>query len=1172
MKRSMQDGDQEQGRETRLRQHPESSGRIGAGGSNTVVLQEPVLSLNNSRVLDGAGIDLGHMEEQEYNGSGDESDSEGHHEESDIESEATVEDLLKALKSKAPRTRVQALKLILNQVPELTAAEQTSLVEIAQRMLYIEGDKGVKILLIQVLQTTVETTALDGRSIVEHLLNQLQADSTEVRVQVYDAISYIIKIGKLPLNTISDINTVRALMTMSIAELRDRHHRVRSAVLQLVAQLAPLLRTSDLPAELAENRQQGYSQHDIQLIVSNYVTDPEPRVRKTACKTLLELHRKGFKLALVMYDVAIQALLDDYQEVRMEGLDLIYILSGLYPEMTVQSPLATQLQATRLVDDAFIRVCDMVNDSSMTVRAKFKSVDYKFLSQTFSKQIMARLKVDIAPKNLAAGPAQKQAQRAKLIATPEGDQDVAAQQVRLLDSGACGAFVHGLEDEYQDVRNAAINSIRELCLNNPEFSLLALDYMVGKYSLLQLIVAVELEETLVLTICLTLPASDMFMDEIDYVRLNALTSLCKIGGKAPITFDTEQLQIALGVLEDADRDVRESTHRMLEVVTMATADGMTSFLTSLESNMKRFPEDQLSIYQCIRAVARRHGAFVDGGHLILIFNAAITNPRILQMLPKYAYRHYTYLRDKYLNCFPEPSEIICPGTQSLQDLASALTMTIVNDSVSDMEVESSENSGMVSASGVTSAYATTIAAMRVQTAQDAESFYERALDSFDRIYLLWRNHQQSQTTEISSNRRALLLQQIGVCQRDLRYIVNVHAKQARNAEFADMYLECCNLLVQIQDSYDTPSFIVLAPVLSAQLFRLSYYMDHTFLGVSATAKISVGCFRILANLVWFFGMAQKKLSVSSATASISSLSWPVQKDRGLTKEYLQSMLQLAIKRITDLLSQMDQPEVDHKQVQNHRRILGDLRIAMLRAFKQPSTPEIIKLMSNIVRFVPMEVDFGSLNLQRIVAHITKPSPNRDNPQDVHPSFPFLVQVEGTIHNVRDTSGIAVQITFPQDVVRHYYPPPDHFSRVDAVSDVTNDGENTTETYRLRTSIEIYPDAAWGTTPTELRITLSRSFQPDLVGHDEFICRFAEEIAFKKREQLQQRPSQQTVASAMDSASRRSQQPLQAEQDISLMFDRSSVKSSTPGSSLSEQSTLELSKSVSYFVTRRNIFT
>jgi len=58
----------------------------------------------------------------------------------------------------------------------------------------------------------------------------------------------------------------------------------------------------------------------------------------------------------------------------------------------------------------------------------------------------------------------------------------------------------------------------------------------------------------------------MFMDEIDYVRLNALRGLRKIGNRGPITFDTEQLQIALGVLEDADRDVREAAHRMLEYV------------------------------------------------------------------------------------------------------------------------------------------------------------------------------------------------------------------------------------------------------------------------------------------------------------------------------------------------------------------------------------------------------------------------------------------------------------------------------------------------------------------------------------------------------------------------------------------------------------------------------
>ncbi|KAG0304982.1 Integrator complex subunit 4 [Dissophora globulifera] len=1176
------DAPQEGGRGKLARRHDYGE---ATAGSHTIVRQGPTLSLQTSADGNDMIVDEAHAIEREHDGSTEEDEDEemeGDEDEdedenaSDIEDASTIEDLLKALSSKSTRVRIKTLKLLLNRLSEISDHQRVRLVDISQRMLYSESDKGAKILLINVLQNVLEATAMDGRSVVEHLLNQLHADSTEVRVQVYDAISAIVKTGKLPRNNISDVNTIRALITTAIAELNDRHHRIRSAVLQLVAHLAPMLKASDLPLIPTSKQQQGYSQHDIQLIISNYVTDPEPRVRKNACKALLDLHRQGFKLGLVMYDVAILALLDDYQEVRMEGLDLIYILSGLYPEQIVQNPFSSQIQATRLVDDAFIRICDMVNDSSMPVRAKacsllgrFKTVDYKFLSQTFSKQIMARLKVDIAPKNLAAGPAQKQAQRAKLIATPEGDQDVTAQQVRLLDSGACGAFVHGLEDEYQDVRYAAI---------------------------------------------------DMFMDEIDHVRLNALTSLCKIGTKAPITFDTEQLQIALGVLEDADRDVREKTHRMLEVVTMATVDGMSSFLTSIESNMTRFPEDQLSIYQCIRAVARRHGPFVEsmvpemlnlnkmylpieqnvenmlyGGHLILIFNAATANQHILQMLPKYTYKHYTYLRDKYPSCFPEPSEIPCPGTQPLRDLASALILTIAKDSDADKEAADSGLENIVALNSVSSAYETTIAAMRVQTEQDAEAFYDRALENLDRIYALWRDKPLlRQSFGLNASRRTMTLQQIAVCQRDLRYIVNVHAAQARNAEYADMFLECCDLLARIQDSYDTPSFVMLAPVLSGQLFRLSYYMDHTFVGVDATTKVSVGFFRVLANLVWFFGMAQQTISTSlrDVSARVTTSTQRTQVERGPTREYLQSMLRMAIKRITDLLAQMDQPEVDMARTRDHRVMIGDLRISMLRAFESPSTREITRLMSNIARFVPLEVDFRSLRLQRIGADVQRPLSNRDNPTEVHPSFPFLVPVEGLIHHISDTSGVAVQVTFPQDVVRHYYPPADHFTLLDEDEDDPLPAEPVDEsdaapsnspsrgrTYRLRTSIEIYPDANWGTTAAELRIALTRSFRPDLVGHDEFICRFAEEVVFEKR----QRQQQQTSGAAVDGQSRQSFLP----QDIPLPGQQSALERSTAvnlqmlrghsastSSSLTaqqSQSTLEISKSIAYYVSRRAMF-
>ncbi|KAF9120102.1 Integrator complex subunit 4 [Mortierella sp. 14UC] len=1225
MKRPNQDNQDASGRGKQARTQGLAT---AASGSRTIVQPESVLALQPHADSDDMNVDSDHEIDNEDTTSMDEDLDH----DSDMDGDLTNQDLLRSVESRSARTRTRALKLLINRLAELTGSEREVLLKVARRNVYTEGDKGIKILLIQILQNALEATTVDGRAVVEDLLNQLHADSTEVRVQVYDAITYIIKIGRLQRNSNSDINTIRALITTSIAELGDRHHRVRSAVLQLVSQLAPLLRTSDVQASSTESKQGGYSQHDIQVIISNYVTDPEPRVRKNALKALLGLHREGFRIGLVMYDVAILAILDDYQEVRMEGLDLIFILSRLYPDQIVQNPREDIEQRTRLADDAFVRICDMVNDSSMVVRAKactllgrFRKVNYTFLSQTFSKQIMAHLKVDKAAKNIALGPAQKQAQRAKLIATPEGDQDVTAQQVRLLDSGACGAFVHGLEDEYQDVRNAAINSICELCLHNPEFAVLALDYLV-----------------------------DMFMDEIDYVRLNALQSLSKIGNRGPIVFDTEQLQIALGVLEDADRDVREAAHRMLEVVTMATQDGMTSFLESIETNMRRFPEDQLSIYKCLRAVGRHHGVFIEQmltsmlqldptylaqekdvkettycGHLVLLFNAATTNPAILKALPKYTFKHYTYLRDEYLNCFPEPSEIPCPGTQSLRDLAAALTMTITNDGPDGIDMNMDSITSVQG--GATNAYATTIAAMRVQTEEDAEAFYEQALQNLDRIRVLLRQQtSQRARPDLTKRHREVLLRQLSACQRDLEYIVSVHTKQGRNAEFASMYLECCQLLVQIQESYDSPSFIMLAPILSAQLFRLSYYMDHIFLGLDATAKVSVGYFRILANLVWFFGMVQKKAGTSASSSSGSSAAAP--REDGLTREYLQSMLQQAIKRLTDLQAQMDSPEVNQERIQSYRVVLGDLRVALLRAFKSPSTLEVVRLLSSIVRFRPMEIDFRTMDLQRISAEVTRPTTNRDRPTDIHPSFPFLVPVEGVIRNARDTTGVAIQVTFPNGNIRHYYPPPDHFIPVgddennkddnssggavggsastDSDSDkkrqeesggimdisttTTTEESSTPKTtaYRLRTSIEIYPEASWGTTPAELRITLSRSFQPDLVGHDEFICRFAEEIATEKRQQqaLAQRGMVTDPNGQQQSQSLSPSSAFAASSSTALLSHPRGLLSlgaggggrtsrrlravATPGSEahvMQNQSTLEISKSVLYYVARRAMF-
>ena len=100
------------------------------------------------------------------------------------------------------------------------------------------------------------------------------------------------------------------------------------------------------------------------------------------------------------------------------------------------------------------------------------------------------------------------------------------EEVSLIDSGACGAFVYGLEDELLEVRSAAVDSLCELADQHPVFARLSLDFLV-----------------------------DMFNDEIESVRLNAIHSLRKISRHVVLRED--QLETILGVLEDYSGEIRD---------------------------------------------------------------------------------------------------------------------------------------------------------------------------------------------------------------------------------------------------------------------------------------------------------------------------------------------------------------------------------------------------------------------------------------------------------------------------------------------------------------------------------------------------------------------------------------------------------------------------------------
>ncbi|KAJ2817899.1 hypothetical protein IWW50_006006, partial [Coemansia erecta] len=281
--------------------------------------------------------------------------------------------------------------------------------------------------------------------------------------------------------------------------------------------------------------------------IRRFATDAHPKVRQTALFAIQRQQMLGLPLAVEMYDECVAATKDDSEQVRLIAVDLVWAIGSRYPE----HPVVLRARDTlRLLDDAFVKVCDMVNDSAMRVRqraclvlGRFRTVSARFLEQTFSKQVMSHLRAvprhtgyagrnrglhsskfhkrDVVDEAGANRPRKRDSAGAGVAPKREDEE------LRLLDSGAAGAFVHGLEDEFQEVRDAAIESILELSAESPVFAAKAVDFLV-----------------------------DMFNDSSDRVRVRAIRALTSMGSRAPIHLTDEQLSIAVSAIKDASPAVR----------------------------------------------------------------------------------------------------------------------------------------------------------------------------------------------------------------------------------------------------------------------------------------------------------------------------------------------------------------------------------------------------------------------------------------------------------------------------------------------------------------------------------------------------------------------------------------------------------------------------------------
>lgn len=447
-----------------------------------------------------------------------------------------------------------------------------------------------------------------------------------------------------------------AMCTPAALEALERLLRVKSLALATPSLVRRLLAAkAKLRAAALVVLARQLPPRDAQSVLVSCATDPAARVRLAALRGLLALEPAQLDLTHA-YACAAARLTDVEAGVRAAATRLIWALASLHPNAQVPSALAASVAGAggaglvRQVDEAFVRLCGQVGDTDKGVRrlacqllGSLSGAHPTLLLQTFSKQLLAVMR-----------PATGRAVQLMAVDGPgEGADWDAADDVSLVDAAAAGAFVHGLEDEYAEVRAAAVDAVCELAVRRAD--------SLGAR-------AAEV-------------VADAVHDEIDALRLNALQSLRKIAAAAPdaaAALAAEQLQTLLSLAADAQAPMRHATYRLVAHLRLGSLAALRAALHALLAASARHPAtDTEAVLGTLAALGAAHAAQAEllveealgldrrfvvqearpdepayVALLVFFAAAAAHNASLAPLLPAFARRHYGYLRAKHPRLLP----------------------------------------------------------------------------------------------------------------------------------------------------------------------------------------------------------------------------------------------------------------------------------------------------------------------------------------------------------------------------------------------------------------------------------------------------------------------------------------------------------------------------------------
>ena len=144
-----------------------------------------------------------------------------------------------------------------------------------------------------------------------------------------------------------------------------------------------------------------------------------------------------------------------------------------------------------------------------------------------------------------------------------------------------GAFLHGLEEEFSEVRIATIDTLVRLSGFSKKFDVNALDLLM-----------------------------DMLNDDSTEVRMHTLHGLLHMAHVNNSTLLEKHMHMFLGMFNDVKSDICSAARKILGRIKLPSISMFKMTIEALMTNLDKHPQDEQDIISIMSCMGKNHGTYV----------------------------------------------------------------------------------------------------------------------------------------------------------------------------------------------------------------------------------------------------------------------------------------------------------------------------------------------------------------------------------------------------------------------------------------------------------------------------------------------------------------------------------------------------------------------------------